>query len=798
MAEGVNVANAFVTVMPSMEGAQSAITEAILPAASATGDKAGTTMGSMLTGKLGKAVTAFAAGFTIEKAFSGIMQVGEGFESLKNSIVRNTGASGAALDDMENSAEQVFTTVPVSLDAAGSIVESLTQRMGLSGDTLTEVAKKIAVVQKMTGTAVDMSTLTGTFNLFGIAAENVSGEMDTMYAITQNTGIGFNDLLSTLQTSGPAMNELGFSMDTTAEMAGALSKAGLDANGVLSKMAKALPTLEEGGEDAGATFNRLKSQMQDYIAQGNDSAALDIASNLFGTRGATQFLAAVKSGAMNIEDLGSLAQSASGDIMQTSAATGTWQGKLQLLENKLSAALEPLAGGILDGITDSFKDIAGSIGSIDPSTMQTIGAELGSTIKDGLSAAADIVKWVIDNGPLAKDIAIGIGTAFVAIKISSFISGIGNAARGMMGFLSVLAANPIVLVVAAIAALVAGLVYFFTQTETGREMWSSFTGWLSSTWQSLSSGFMDIWGGVVSWFQGAWNGTVSWFSGVWSGVQAVFSAVADAFSMVWQGVVLVFQVVFGAIAAYIQLQVTVWSVAFEIVAAVFTAVWQGAQIVFQAVWDFFTAYVDTEITGWQIIFQAVGDFFTAVWQGASGAVSGIVGGITGFFSAAGSDVQSIWQGVVDWFSGVPDAIGGFFGGLADLLSAPFRNAFDNIRSFWNSTIGGFGITIPDWIPAIGGQSFSIPYLASGGIVDSAQLAMIGEAGPEVVTPLSKIQPIVNKAVESSEPKSSGMSDVSAKLDKLINTLGQTIRENAPTVYYTPREAQMVTREALRG
>lgn len=72
-----------------------------------------------------------------------------------------------------------------------------------------------------------------------------------------------------------------------------------------------------------------------------------------------------------------------------------------------------------------------------------------------------------------------------------------------------------------------------------------------------------------------------------------------------------------------------------------------------------------------------------------------------------------------WFKDLPGKIGGAFGTLSSAISSPFSTAFGAIRSLWNSTAGGFGFTIPDWVPKIGGNSFTIPKMHTGGIVGGA-------------------------------------------------------------------------------
>lgn len=75
--------------------------------------------------------------------------------------------------------------------------------------------------------------------------------------------------------------------------------------------------------------------------------------------------------------------------------------------------------------------------------------------------------------------------------------------------------------------------------------------------------------------------------------------------------------------------------------------------------------------------------------------------------------------IVGAFKKIPGAIRSAFSGLASAISAPFTAAFGAIKSLWNSTVGGFGFSVPDWVPKVGGKSFSIPQMHTGGIVGGA-------------------------------------------------------------------------------
>jgi hypothetical protein len=70
----------------------------------------------------------------------------------------------------------------------------------------------------------------------------------------------------------------------------------------------------------------------------------------------------------------------------------------------------------------------------------------------------------------------------------------------------------------------------------------------------------------------------------------------------------------------------------------------------------------------------------------------------------------------------------------------YKAIFNGIASLWNNTFGKLSFKVPGWVPGLGGKGFdvpNIPMLAQGGIVTGPTLAMIGEAGPEAVVPLSR-------------------------------------------------------------
>jgi hypothetical protein len=97
-------------------------------------------------------------------------------------------------------------------------------------------------------------------------------------------------------------------------------------------------------------------------------------------------------------------------------------------------------------------------------------------------------------------------------------------------------------------------------------------------------------------------------------------------------------------------------------------------------------------------------------------------------------VDAVFGGIKFWINNV--TIPAF-----EAMYTVAKTIFNGIAKIWNNTFGKLSFKVPDWVPGIGGKGFDvpdIPMLAAGGIVTGPTLAMIGEAGPEAVIPLNKL------------------------------------------------------------
>lgn len=401
-----------------MQGAQQTITSELTSITGSAGQAGGASFVSGFSGKLGalkgvmSKVLPVASVALIGKA---LFDVGSEFDEMTDTIVTGTGASGQALEDLKDAAEGIATTVPVSFADAGDIVQDLNTRLGLTGDTLQEVGTQVAQVGELTGEAFDTEGFSGAMSAWGISAEDMSGKLDELFAISQSTGIGINDLVGITEKAAPQMQALGYSYDETAAMAGLLDKAGLDANSTMTKMSKALTTLAKDGEDPTEALQRVTEEIGGYIESGDEAAALDLASQIFGTKGAPEFVKAVQDGTLNVADFTAAMQNSSGIIGETSEKTMSFSEHAQVLKNQFKEMLEPIGSAVFQGLSTVMEKISTAFGKFADGPGKKI-ADVFSRVFNWGKRVVEIFGNSLKKATGLKSFSDGAGKAKNAVK----------------------------------------------------------------------------------------------------------------------------------------------------------------------------------------------------------------------------------------------------------------------------------------------------------------------------------------------------------------------------------------------
>lgn len=372
--------------------------------------------------------------------------------------------------------------------------------------------------------------------------------------------------------------------------------------------------------------------------------------------------------------------------------------------NSWSKANEATKTGIAN-IVASFKALPGKL------------VEVGGTVKTFVTST--VPTWFSGLPAVFSNLGTSITSAFSGViayfgengilggvlnGLKVMLGGIGTAFKGLW---AIIAANPLTAIVAAIAAVTAALVYLWNTNE-------DFRKWIEDFYNNCIKPVVD---GVVEALEGLWNDHIK---PLWE------SDLKPCLDKIWE----VIKTLWDKIAKLIGGIMVVVS---PVISAVIAAVGQ--------------------------VLQSIITVIGGIMDVLNGILTFISGVFTGNWKKAWEGVQLIFKGLVEALVGIFRVpINGIIGLINGMLSGIVAGVNLAIRA-----INKLNITVPDWVPGIGGKHFGfsigqisapqIPYLADGGVITSPTMAMVGEyAGakqnPEIVTPQSLLEETINTSNKS--------------------------------------------------
>ena len=405
--------------------------------------------------------------------------------------------------------------------------------------------------------------------------------------------------------------------------------------------------------------------------------------------------------------------------------------------SELWKGLTQLGQGLADAVT-GFLAVGQNGGAA---------ASIGQLVGDAFNAAAPFVEklastlqslgdWASEHGDAIRTVIAGIAGGFAAFKTASLISAAVTAlksfdvaakiaAAGQWVLNAAMNANPIVLVVTAIGALVAALVWFFTQTETGRKAWASFTSFLSSAWQSVVSFVTSLGQNIANFFTqtipNAIQSVIQWF-------QQLPSAIGTALSNLITSIG-TWAVSFGqsALQAGQQFVSNIANFLTNLPATI--AYWLAYGITFVVLW---AAQLGSQaISAGQQFLANLGTFFVQlpgnIWNWLTSTVASVASWAAQLGSQAISAGQQFLANLGSYISQVPGRIGA---GLSGAISA--------VGSFASSMASGalragqqFLSNLVNTLASIPGRMVSIGSQIVHGII-SGITGSIGKVGSAIL------------------------------------------------------------------
>ena len=292
-------------------------------------------------------------------------KIGLDFENAYNTIRAGTGATGEALDGLKEDFKAVLKDVPADFKSASQAIADLNTRLGLTGKPLQNLTKQMLNLARITKTDVNAVVRTST-RLFGdwdIATEDYGDTLDTLFKISQSTGIGIDRLSDMVTTYGVQLRTCGFDLETSLALMGKWEKEGVSAEKMLGGLSMALGRFAKAQKEPEEALRNLMAQIEAAPTVGK---AMEFAVEALGTRAGPDFALAVREGRFAVEDFMKAIDASTETIDQAADATLSFTDRLKLLKNKALVALEPLGTafiGVLEGLLPSFDKVINKIKS---------------------------------------------------------------------------------------------------------------------------------------------------------------------------------------------------------------------------------------------------------------------------------------------------------------------------------------------------------------------------------------------------------------------------------------------------
>lgn len=609
-------------------------------------------------------------------------------QSLGGDTNKAAETANMAMIDMSDNANKMGTSMEsIQMAYQGFAKQNYTMLDNLKlgyGGTKQEMERLLNDAQKLTGVKYDINNLSDVYNAIHAIQENLditgttakeaastfSGSFESMKAAAQNVlgklALGENILPSLhalLKTTST------FLFDNFLPMIGnVLSGLGLVLTEGISQIASQL----FGDAFGSAVFDQLsrvtgifETFFDMIFGSLSKQDNIDILNTIgFSEEAATQIVNIAENIRVTFENIGSVAGNVASIIVDfIGDLLGIKDGEQGV--NLLGIAFESITSFIRDAseslskFTSWLKDSPLALDALKSAVVGITSAWAGykavlAVIK-GIETIRNATLAITNGLMLAQFVRTGALTAAEAANAAATMG-----ASGAFGiFNAVLSANPIGLIVTAVAALTAALVWFFTQTETGQQIWSSFVEWIKQAWIGIADFFVNLWssiseGAIILWeaVVTAWTAYIESLKAMWTAIVTFFSdlwvSIQETASMAWTAIT---TVVMAIIQPFIDGFMNIWNN----ISDGLTQIWEGIKMIFQGAWEFIKS-----------IFL--------------GAILIIIDLVTGNFDQLGVDLSLIWEGIKNGISLIWEGIKTYFSGVVDVIVGYATGVFENFSN----------------------------------------------------------------------------------------------------------------------
>lgn len=749
------LAQAYVQIVPSMKGVGKAIENAFDGPSKSTGQKAGQSIGSGLS--VGFAAKVGAVAGIASTVFSKVASVVTG--SLNSAISR--------ADQMNNFPKVMKNLGYSSEDAAASIkkISSALDGLPTTSSAMTGMVQQLAPLTSNLDQATNIALAFNNAMLAGGASTMEQENALTQY--TQMLSAGKVDMQAwrSIQAAMPGqLNQVAEAMLGAGKNSNDLYEAMKNGSISFDDFNKKVMELNQNGFGKYASF----AQQAKDATQGIGTAMENVQNRV--AKAVQKVVEAV--GVENIAGAINGFSSQFGKVGDAAASMVTgvknWLGQLwqALKDNGALFTFKSLWDGLRDAIMGVVNMVIDWAHMIPP-----------DGLANGIKLVADTLDWFVQHGKELAPIIIGIGTAFAAVKgyqalnsglqaltgtmntVTTAAKGVSNGIMLMMdlggpvamlkqmagglslvktaqtawstatkmatavqgAFNAVIAANPIGAIVVGVAAFVAALVWFCTQTEVGRKVWAAFTSFISSAWQKAVDFVTNLGQNIANFFTqtlpNAFQSVIQWFQQLPSAIGTALSTLITSIGT-WavsfgQSALQAGQQFVSNIANFLtNLPATIaYWLAYGITFVVLWAAQLGSQAISagqQFLANLGTFFVQLPGNIWNWLTSTVAS--VASWAAQMGANALSAG--SRFLSNVGTFISQLPANVGSWLSGAVSAAASFVGRMASNAVNAGSRFLSSIGSYISQVPGRIGAGLSGAISAVGSFASS---MASGAL-----------------------------------------------------------------------------------
>ena len=392
------------------------------------------------------------------------MEAYKEFDTGRDNVIKATGATGKAADDLEKSYANVAKSIKGDFDEIGAAIGAVNTRFEFTGEQLETTTKdfiKFADINK-TDVTTAIALVSRAMGDAGIENEKYGEVLDALTVASQKSGIAIDSLTEMLTKYGAPMRALGFDTKESIAIFSSWEKAGVNTSIAFSGMRKAISNWSKEGKDARKEFKKTLTDIKNTPSL---AKATTKAIEVFGAKAGPDLADAIKEGRFEYEDFLKLLSDSKGAVADTYEETQSGYDKVQL---KIQEARLEMAELVKQFVTKYQPEIEKFI----KSAVDGFG--------DFLDAIGDLFKYLIDNGDTVLAILKGIAVAFVTYQavatimkvvdaFTTLFSAIKSGTSVVTALNGAMALNPYALAAAAIAGVVTALVAYNAESRKAQK-----------------------------------------------------------------------------------------------------------------------------------------------------------------------------------------------------------------------------------------------------------------------------------------------------------------------------------------